>query len=439
MTAQPSLHERLLQLFDHLGFARAHIGYTAPRDLTGLLRVTPDSIASVAVAAARTVDIDGLAPLDRRLLFIRGDGGSNAPAVPRALTRLPGASVVTLHGYEDVVWGDIMGKRANEAGEAMLDHLAAAQAAESLPPVSPDEREGWVGDIWFRVDGSGPPLVLFPIALSPSQWEPLVSQLSEQYCTVTLGGPLLGSAGSLEERAQMPWYRGMLRNLLAVAEPQPGEAIVEVGCGCGAVTRFVAESTDCANPILGIDINRYLLREARASAARVGLDALMSFQEGSADDLPLETGSFGVTLCVTVLEEGDADRMLSELVRVTKPGGRVAIMVRSVDIPWWINLPLSDSAMAKVVWADRTLVADNGCGDASLVARMVSAGLQSVTMSPQLASQAPGPYSDQTFARMRAELSPSEALEWDRCLAEARAAGTLTMASSYYLAVGMKP
>jgi SAM-dependent methyltransferase len=346
-TVERSLDQRLGQLFSQLGFSRAHIGFQARRDLTDLLGNNPDAIASLTIAATTGVDAAPLAPVGKRVMFIRGDRGPAAPVVPRLVTLLTEASVVTLKGYEDVLWGDMMAERTNEASEAMLSHLAAAQDIEPLPGIDPREGEGWIEDIWFRMDGSGPPLVLFPIGLSPSQWEPLIPRLREQYCTITLGGPLLASAGNLEERARMPWYRGMLRNLLAVANPQPGDAILEVGCGCGAVTRFAAEYTAGANRILGIDINRYLLREARAAVARDGLESTISFREGSAEDLPLASDSFDVTLCVTVLEEGDADRMLSELVRVTRPHGRVAIMIRSVDIPWWINLPLSEAPCAR--------------------------------------------------------------------------------------------
>jgi ubiquinone/menaquinone biosynthesis C-methylase UbiE len=49
-------------------------------------------------------------------------------------------------------------------------------------------------------------------------------------------------------------------------------------------------------------------------------------QEGNAEALPFPANQFDVTVACTVLEEGDANRMLAELVRVTKPGGRVGVI-----------------------------------------------------------------------------------------------------------------
>ena len=56
--------------------------------------------------------------------------------------------------------------------------------------------------ISYRIRGAGPPLVLLPMFLAPSQWEPLAPRLSERYCTITLGGAALGAVAILESRGR---------------------------------------------------------------------------------------------------------------------------------------------------------------------------------------------------------------------------------------------
>ena len=158
-----------------------------------------------------------------------------------------------------------------------------------------------------------------------------------------------------------------MRSVLDLIQIEPGEVILEVGGGSGVVLREVARRTGRANRIIDVDINPYLLREAAALARREELAEQMTFQEGSAEAIPLADNSVDVALSITVMEEGDANRMLAELVRVTRPGGRIGVIVRSLDLPWWANLPLSPELRAKV---DRPGylggAAPAGCADASL-------------------------------------------------------------------------
>ena len=103
--------------------------------------------------------------------------------------------------------------------------------------------------------------------------------------------------------------------------PRPGERVLEVGSGSGVVTRWLAQRTGGASPIVGVDVNRYLLREAAELARSAGLADAIMFQEGNAEALPFPDDSFDVTLSCTVMEEVNADRMLAEMLRVTRPGG----------------------------------------------------------------------------------------------------------------------
>jgi hypothetical protein len=77
--------------------------------------------------------------------------------------------------------------------------------------------------------------------------------------------------------------------------------------------------------------------------------------------------------------------MLSELVRVTKPGGRVAVIVRAMDMPWWVNLPLDAAVKASVEarMGSGVILGMCRCQPISAHARR---GIRAGQMFPQLAT-----------------------------------------------------
>ena len=289
------------------------------------------------------LDTRTLGPLTGRLLVVTGDHGPGARRVQAALPDLPKATAVVLSDYAGHTWADIAAERGDSIGAAMQQFL---MGRDTRPVAGLPKQEGEIAGISFRLRGAGPPLVLLPLDLSPGQWEPLIPTLSAHYCTLTLGGALLGSVASLEERGRSG-YIGIVRGLLDTLAIVPGESVLEVGCGSGVIMRELARRTAGANRLIGRDMSSFLLREARALARREGLLGLIDFGEGRAEELPLADGAVDVALSSTVFEEGDADRMLSEIVRVTRPGGRVGIIVRAIDMPFWVNLPLDPALKAR--------------------------------------------------------------------------------------------
>jgi ubiquinone/menaquinone biosynthesis C-methylase UbiE len=282
--------------------------------------------------------------------------------------------------------------------------------------------------------------VLLPMFLAPSQWEPLVPRLSERYCTITLGGAALGAVAILESRGRSIGYLRMVSTLLKEAELRSEETVLEVGGGSGVLDRWLARRTTGAHRITGVDINPYLLREARALARQEGLEYAIEFCDGNAESLPFADNSFDVAMSVTVIEEVDADRMLAEMVRVTKPGGRVALVARALDMPFFRHLPLSVDLKAKVE-ASGGAVAPQGCADASLYRRMQQAGLTQVKMLPQLAvfDRSEPTMLDFMQNDFLTKLNAEEAREWQTARAQAEAAGTFFMTWPHHCAVGTKP
>lgn len=436
MIDQPLTTEmRLRRLLQELGIERAHWVGSAAQDYRGILRMYPELLASLTLVSPGNLDADTVRPLAERLLLIHGDRGPGSQVVPRAMSRLPDARMLTLAGHVDASWSDVVADRVEEIAGALETHVHR----HALPaPHTPGRPEGVIAGIHYRAIGSGQPVVFLPLGLAPSQWEPLIEPLRERFCLIILGGPELGMVAQLEERAQSIWYQGMLRDLLAAAKPSPGERILEVGCGGGTVVRHLARWTS-GNPIMGVDINRYLLREAEQITRTAGLAERIELREGNAEALPLSDGEFDVTFCVTVMEEGDADQMLRELVRVTRTGGRVATMVRSVDIPWWINVAVPEVIKAKAVAVAGAGVAEHGCADASLGRKMVAAGLHDVDLCPRYATIESGSRMETALARIRSLLSPEESQVWDAAVEDGRQEGSLFIAQPYYCAIGGKP
>ena len=95
--------------------------------------------------------------------------------------------------------------------------------------------------------------------------------------------------------------------------------------GTGVLDRWLAQRTNGANRLVALDVNPYLLQEAEAMSRREGWERVIEFNQGSAEQLPYPEHHFDVTWSSTVIQRVDADRMLAEMVRVTRPGGRVGV------------------------------------------------------------------------------------------------------------------
>jgi ubiquinone/menaquinone biosynthesis C-methylase UbiE len=142
-----------------------------------------------------------------------------------------------------------------------------------------------------------------------------------------------------------------------------------------------------------------------------------------------------------VIQRADADRLLAEMVRVTKPGGRVAVLGHAHDMPRWVNLPLRPALKTKVEapgWADES-GHPRGCDNASLYRRIHQAGLTQVRMFPQLATFDDRSRLQMLQASILPTFSPEETQEWRAAVAQAEAEGTYFIATPFHCAVGTKP
>ncbi len=121
--------------------------------------------------------------------------------------------------------------------------------------------------------------------------------------------------------------------------PQPGERILDVGCGCGDTTLALARAVGEGGEAVGVDISRPMLEVARRRGAESGLKA--RFIEADAQSETLEGGFDGIFSRFGVMFFSDPTAAFRNLLGALKPGGRLAFVCwRSFAEAELLRLPL---------------------------------------------------------------------------------------------------
>src|SRR5215470_8399505 len=219
------LEERIVQVFQHLGIARAHVAASITGDWRGLARRHSDLVASLTLVFPAPLDPTDVSALAARLLVVTADRGPDPERLRRSLSGLPDVALITLHDYLGETWADVIADRTHEIRGPMLEFLQRVDQQATTKALALAEEEGEIAGVSYRIRGTGPPLALFPLALAPSQWDPLLPALAARYCTISLGGAALGTVALLETRGRLG-YLGTVRSLMDAIQVRPGEVVV---------------------------------------------------------------------------------------------------------------------------------------------------------------------------------------------------------------------
>lgn len=112
---------------------------------------------------------------------------------------------------------------------------------------------------------------------------------------------------------------------------RPGARVIDVGCGTGRHARALASR---GVDVTGIDLSAGLLAAAQGAADAPSATARARFVRADARALPLPAASADVVLCLCQggfgITPGGDERVLTELARVLRPGGRLALTAFSL-------------------------------------------------------------------------------------------------------------
>jgi arsenite methyltransferase len=173
------------------------------------------------------------------------------------------------------------------------------------------------------------------------------------YRRITAGGgePVARNLYDVEELAEVP--SGAIAWALGVGNPvrhaglRPGETVLDLGCGGGIDTILAARRVGPAGRAIGIDLLDEMVDRSRANALEAGVDGWTEFRRGEMEDLPLPDGSVDVVISNGVINLSPRkSRVLAEVFRVLKPGGRMCVADLTVEEDLPLEILTSDSAWA---------------------------------------------------------------------------------------------
>jgi ubiquinone/menaquinone biosynthesis C-methylase UbiE len=118
--------------------------------------------------------------------------------------------------------------------------------------------------------------------------------------------------------------RDLRERFLELAHLQPGESVLDVGCGTGTLAIAAARRAGPSGSVEGIDASPEMVARARWKAAKTDVKA--SFLVGVVERLPFADRRFDLVLSTLMLHhlpKATRQECAREISRVLKPGGRV--------------------------------------------------------------------------------------------------------------------
>lgn len=114
-------------------------------------------------------------------------------------------------------------------------------------------------------------------------------------------------------------------NPTALAGLKPGETVLDLGSGGGIDVLLAAHRVGPSGMVYGLDMTDDMLTLAEENKRKSGLRNV-SFVKGEIERLPFPDNSMDVVISNCVINlSGNKDRVIAEIYRVLKPGGRLAI------------------------------------------------------------------------------------------------------------------
>jgi len=227
---------------------------------------------------------------------------------------------------------------------------------------------------------------------------------------------------------------------------QPGQTVLDVGCGTGIDTVALAVLVGSSGRVVGVDYDANMLAKADQRALEANVSAWVSHQKADVTQLPFEDNTFDSCRSERVFQHlREPEKALDEMVRVTKPGGWIVIF----DADWGtLSINTSETDLEwRLVRFKAEHLQHNGYSGRKLLGMFKRRGLGDIAVEPSASY-----FDDLSMARFSARfdefeqeavargiITPDELARWRASLEQAAASGDFFMSITGMMVVGRKP
>ena len=165
---------------------------------------------------------------------------------------------------------------------------------------------------------------LSPSTPSPTRDLPLAKGRNRAGDVQALFDRIAGHYDGLNQCISLGFHHGWKQKTVEALALRPGDTVADICTGTGDLAQHLLPRIGPQGRVIGVDFSREMLHHAEKRFANV---PNVQWHQGDALDLPLADNSVDASLiCFGLRNVEDIPKALAEMVRITRPGGRIAVL-----------------------------------------------------------------------------------------------------------------